>query len=295
VVAATLIGGLGNQMFQYAAARSLALRHGTDVVLDLSQLESRPPDVPTVRRYELACFGVQARLAPRIRSKEPSLPGLAMRGRLVWRARRAFAPFTVLRQKSFDVSTAFFSAPDGTHLVGFWQSERYFRDHAEEIRRDFDLREPLDARAEELLGEIRTRRSLSLHVRRGDYAHDEQVRAFHGLLPPEWFARAVRDVVERVGDVHIYVFSDDPDWCRTGLRLPAPSTVVADVGGSCAELHLMSACRHHVVANSSFSWWGAWLDPRPDKVVVAPEPWVASPGVDTRHVVPDEWIRLAWR
>jgi Glycosyl transferase family 11 len=293
VIAATLVGGLGNQLFQYAAGRSLALRHDTELVLDLSLLRGPQSELATPRAYELGCFQVEARTVESVRSWEslPAASGAGLRTRS--RIRRARARFTVLRQRGFELQPAFFGAPDDTLLVGFWQSEAYFADQAERLRRDLVLPAPAPAAAE-LLARVASDASVSVHVRRGDYAHDAATRRVHGLLPEAYHRAALEEIAGRTGTaLDVHVFSDEPAWCREHLDLGLPFTVV-DLAGAPAyeELRAMSACRHHVVANSSFSWWGAWLDARPDAIVVAPRQWVADTSIDTAHVVPERWIRL---
>jgi hypothetical protein len=290
VIAATLVGGLGNQLFQYAAGRSLALRHKAELVLDLSLLLDRQEELATARRFELGCFDVRARTVDGVRSWEPLPSASGLRLRTALRVRRARADFTVLRQRGFAFQLAFFDAPDDTLLVGFWQSERYFASCGKELRTELALPEP-HPRAAELLERVSHPSSVSVHVRRGDYAHDPSTRRLHGLLSDDYYRNAL-DVVGR--DLDVFVFSDDPAYCRHELDLGRPFTVV-DLAGEPAyeELRIMSACRHHIIANSSFSWWGAWLDPRPDAVVVAPSRWVADPSVDAEHVVPERWIRIA--
>jgi Glycosyl transferase family 11 len=293
VIATTLVGGLGNQLFQYAAGRTLALRFGTDLLLDLSLLRGPQSALATPRRFELGCFDLDATTVDRVDSWEELRGSPGIRLRAASRLRRARACFTVLRQRGFDFEPAFFDAPDGTHLVGFWQSERYFVDHAEQVRRDLALPEPLPAAAP-LLERVGHGLSVSLHVRRGDYVHDAVTRRVHGVLSDAYYRRALDRIAERAGaDLDVYAFSDEPAHCREHFDIGVPFTTV-DLGETPAyeELRVMSACRHHVVANSSFSWWGAWLDPRPDAIVVAPSRWVADPSIDTAHVVPDRWIRV---
>jgi hypothetical protein len=134
--------------------------------------------------------------------------------------------------------------------------------------------------------------TLSLHVRRGDYTHPATM-AVHGLMGPDYYARAVRLVAERVGPTVACVFTDDPVWTRANLALPPKSRIISDHTKSALEdLVLMSRCSHHITANSSFSWWGAWLNPRADKVVVTPERWFQpASGLDTRDLRPDGWLR----
>ena len=293
MIAVTLVGGLGNQLFQYSAGRSLALRHDTELLLDLSLLHGHQQELATPRRYELGCFGVRARTADGVRSWEilASPSGVRLRARS--RIRRARARFTVLRQRGFEFQPAFFDASDDTLLVGFWQSEAYLAPHAERLRRELELPAPAPTAAE-LLACVAHESSVSLHLRRGDYAHDAATRRTHGVLSETYYRAALAEIATRSGsDLDVYVFSDEPAHCRDHLDLGVPFTVVELPGvPAYEELRAMSTCRHHVIANSSFSWWGAWLDSRPDAIVVAPRRWVADSAVDTRHVVPERWILI---
>jgi hypothetical protein len=293
MIATRLAGGLGNQMFQYAAGRSLALRHHTELLLDLSFLESAQSGVATRRAFALTSFDLEARVVRGVRSWEPPLPDLGIRGRLASKARRRRSDFTVVHQKGLDFQPAYFTAPDRTLLIGFWQSERYFEEHADVLRTDFRLSRPLPPEAASLLEIIRGSLSVSLHVRRGDYAHDPATRAHHGLLPLDYYRRALEELSRRLeADLRVYVFSDDPDYCRHGLQLDHTLTIVERSWAPEDDLRLMSNCRHHIIANSCFSWWGAWLDPKPEKIVIAPREWVADASVDTAHLIPQDWVRI---
>ena len=281
MVISTLIGGLGNQMFQYAAGRALALRHGTDLRLDLGWLENPPADL-TPRRYELDCFRLEAELCsiyPRTtRERARELLGRSPR---VW------------REEMFRFDPQVLQLPDNMRLIGYWVSERYFADHAAQIREDFRFRNMPPGRIRELANGVASSSSVSIHVRRGDYVTNKATRAFHGVLPLDYYHAAVSCIREAVADPRFYVFSDDVDWCRVNLALGAPTTFVENKGIRASEdLRLMSLCSHHVIANSSFSWWGAWLGAHPDKFVVAPRRWIAEEALDTSDVLPPEWVTV---
>ena len=281
MVVSTLIGGLGNQMFQYAAGRALALRTGARLVLDVGWLE-RPPAHLTPRRYELGCFQIQAEVAQIYpRTAFERLRELLRLSPPVWReAMFQFKPRTLELTRS-------------ARLVGYWNSERYFADHAGQIREDLAFCDPPSGSNRELAERIRETTAVSVHVRRGDYFDNAAIHAFHGVLPVDYYLTASARIRDAVRDPHFYVFSDDPDWCRSNLELGGPTTVVDHNRGHGSEdLRLTSLCAHHVIANSSFSWWGAWLNPRPDKIVIAPRRWLADDSHDTSHVVPAEWITI---
>jgi hypothetical protein len=289
VIAVSLRGGLGNQLFEYAAGRSLALRHGAELVLDLSELAA----ATTPRTYALEPFGLPARTVADVRSYEPAPAGSSLRVRLgAWRHGRG-STLTVLRQKGFAFQDEYFAAPDDTHLVGYWQSERYFAEYAHVIREELARTPRADGPAARALAEVSAAgaASVSVHVRRGDYVADAATNRYHGTLEAEWYRAALAAVEERTGPLRAFVFSDDLNWCRRHLCLSCPVGYV-DAGSPADDLLAMSRCVHHVVANSSFSWWGAWLGEGLDSVVVAPRRWVRDESIDTRYVVPERWLRL---
>lgn len=292
MIAVTLMGGLGNQLFQYAAGRALALRHDTELLLDLSYLRG-PQTGATARRFELDCFAFRAELVDGVRSYERPPEGLPLKARLRSHALARTTRYRVLRQKGMDFQPAFFDAEDFTHLVGFWQSEAYLAEAAETLRDELRFVVEESARDRELLGKIRGTPTVSVHVRRGDYTTTSGAAGFHGLLGSDYYAAALEEVTRQVGEVHAFVFSDDPSWCRDNLRLGMPTTVVDhNRGRGYADLRLLAACRHHVIANSSFSWWGAWLGEGEGSIVVAPRRWVVRDDLETGHVVPTRWRRL---
>jgi hypothetical protein len=291
MITVRLMGGLGNQMFQYAAGRALSLRRGVDLRLDLGWFGNQPArDTP--RSYELDAFvGPQATRKQPVALREPHTHA----GFALLRLHRLLGREPdVLRQRGTGFDARVLSAPDGSHLVGFWTSERYFADAADAIRDDFTLVASLDAWNAQLAQEIGERTgAVSVHVRRGDYVSNPHAHRFHGLLGLDYYRSAVRILQERVGDVHLYVFSDDPDWCAEHLQLGVPTTVVRGNAGASAteDLVLMSRCAHHVIANSTFSWWGAWLDGRPGSVVVAPQRWAVDPATDFSDVYARGWLQ----
>lgn len=288
-----LIGGLGNQMFQYAAARAMSLRWGHTLRLDISGFDnyalhqgfelgrvfSCPIDIATDADLR-AVLGWQ--------SSAPVRQLLSRR----W--------LRVLRHGRYVIEPGFGYWPGLMRIVGkcylrgYWQSERYFADAAETIRRDFIFREPLDDRNARLAAEICSVNSISLHVRRGDYVQNPETFATHGLCSLEYYRAAIRHVTARVKDPQFYIFSDDQTWVSENLKMGFPVVNVCDNTGihSYRDMQLMSYCRHHIIANSSFSWWGAWLNPNPNKIVIAPKKWFAT-RKDTNDLVPGDWVTIA--
>jgi hypothetical protein len=179
-------------------------------------------------------------------------------------------------------------------LDGYWQSERYFADVSDRLRSEFTFKASAAGRNAEIAGEIAAVNAVSLHVRRGDYATNPAMTAMHGICPIDYYDRAVEFVIERVADPVFFLFSDDPDWVREHLKIDWAVVVVehndSDTGHE--DLRLMGLCRHHVIANSTFSWWGAWLNPSPEKIVVAPKRWFAEDSIDTSDLLPADWVTL---
>lgn len=289
-VSVKLLGGLGNQMFQYAAARALADRAASELLLDVGEFAHY-----TLRRYELDAMRVRARI-----QQPPSAavaPGPIARGARALRQRffpRQAPQAPLYRERSFNFDPGLLQQGAPVQLEGYWQSEKYFRDAADAIRRDFTLADNLDAANRAMLQHMQGTIAVSVHVRRGDYVTNPTTAAYHGTCSPEYYRQAVEHIARRCGPLTLFVFSDDQQWVRANLPFAHP-TVHVDCNPperGAWDMHLMKQCRHHVIANSSFSWWGAWLDPSADKIVVAPRRWFTDPGIDTSDLVPAGWVRI---
>lgn len=282
-----LVGGLGNQLFQYACARAVALRNGVEVVLDTRELARGAAHAV----YGLDRFAISARVGTG--AELPPARGQVIRYAL-WRTGGMRPRF--LRERGLGVNPAVLAAADGSYLHGYFQSEGYFRDQAAVIRDDLSILASPEGENARWLERIAAEpRAVSLHVRRGDYVGSAKGAAVHGTCDAAFFARAVAAIRDRAGiEPLLYVFSDDPVWARNNLRLGAEMVVLDHNAASAAveDLRLMGICRHHIIANSSFSWWGAWRNPSPDKVVVAPLRWFNDPGLDNPDICPGEWIRV---
>ncbi len=290
-----LQGGLGNQLFQYAAARRLAHRHNAALKLDTSFLKV----ARVSREYELGHFNISAVIASNEEIKE--IVGYDITGprpiieRL--RSKLGFAGRVspVYKQPHFHFDPALLNAPDNIYLDGYWQSEKYFRDIEGIIRRELVVRHPLEGKNLEITELIQTVDSVSFHVRRGDYVTDPEANRVHGnVCGPDYWRRSMDEVAAWVARPHFFVFSDDPGWVKENLEFNHPVTFVAHNGPekACEDLRLMSLCRHQIIANSSFSWWGAWLNGNPDKIVIAPDRWLNRQDVNEGDIIPATWRRL---
>ncbi|UFS72705.1 alpha-1,2-fucosyltransferase [Geomonas sp. RF6] len=296
MVIVRLSGGLGNQMFQYAAGRSLAILNDAPLKLDLGWFQKIPAG-DTKRHYELHVFNtVQEAASP----KEVR----ALQGVNVTRwpkvAKRFLARTGLLirkssvRERHFHFDPQILELRGNLHLDGYWQSPRYFEQFEDVIRKDFTLLPSPDAANLVAATAIEGCTSVSLHVRRGDYVSNPAIGNIHGSSSLEYYAQAVQTMLERVPQAHFFVFSDEPQWVKDNLKIAAPTTYLHHNGPDKGyeDLRLMTRCKHHIIANSSFSWWGAWLADAPGQFVIAPKRWFNRNDVCTDDLCPPEWLRL---
>ena len=278
-------------MFQYAAARRLAWKHRTPLKLDVSHLTG----VGWRREYALDAFRINGSLARPYQVN--LLIGSTLASRVIRKAGRIMGLLprrTDLHEESFYFNPAILTATNNVYLHGFFQSEKYFDDAAQIIREDFMLQTPLSPQLSELAQRMSATESVSVHVRRGDYLKLTE-NDWSYACGRDYYLHAFEFIRARVANPHFFLFSDDPSWFRDNLTFFRPSTLVSGELQTTQhqDMHFMSCCRHHVIANSTFSWWGAWLDPRPDKLVTVPDPWFrAMWSVDTSDLIPKSWIRI---
>ena len=283
-----LKGGLGNQMFQYACARHLAERNNDVLKLDISLYQpGNAPAGDTVRSYALGALSISAQVA---NEEEIRLVG-GRRSSIILFLRKIIAKMRPIKSYVFD--PAVLERKGDVYLGGFFQSERYFKDIETIIRNEFRLREPMGEQAQAMVRDIDGSDSVSLHIRRGDYVTNKNANAFHGTCSPEYYHAAIAEVMKKVRSPKFFIFSDDIEWAKADVGMPARAVYVSRDGiTDHEELMLMSKCKHNIIANSSFSWWGAWLNANPQKIVIAPKRWANDTCVDTSDAVPAEWIRI---
>jgi len=293
MVIANIIGGLGNQMFQYAAARALALRKSVPLKLDISGFNS----YGLHQGFELVnVFKIDTDFA----ESEDVRKMLGLQSQPLILRMLSRPEFVVLRSRklviepSFNYSEMINEVPDDCYLKGYWQTEKYFLDTSALLRKDFTFRQPLENKNAECATLISELNAVSLHVRRGDYVRDASTAKKHGLCSVQYYHDAVQLVAERVPNVHLFVFSDDIFWVKKNLPLDLPTTFIDHNHGaeSFNDMRLMCMCKHHIIANSSFSWWSAWLNPRADKIVIAPNSWFNIGNYNTRDLYCPGWVIL---
>ncbi len=309
-----LRGGLGNQMFQYALGLNLAKKNDADLVIDTTFLNDRFPRKEfTYRNFDLDVFTLTPRFTAlsKISEKLP-IPGVWLGLDLaLMMTKNIFGAQKIIKEKKnhiFDPEV--FSARGNIVLYGRWQSEKYFADIADEVRNTFRFRQKLSGEAAVLSEQVKNSNSVSLHVRRGDYVKFENMKKIVGDTDLSYYAGAVSYVAKLVSEPRFFVFSDDIAWCRENLWFDATPSIelrtshnkkishtVTYLDDKTAgpknayHLELMSLCKHNIIVNSSFSWWGAWLNKNPEKIVVAPARWYAD-RENQPEVIPKSWIRL---
>jgi hypothetical protein len=294
-----LKGGLGNQMFQYALARKLSLQFRVPFKLDVSNLRPGLTNflgVTTLRKYALGDFDIHAGFARNkdlpFLSKFPSTRYNNFLNKLV----STFQPRgrQVVRETSFSFDQNYKrirSAGADIYLDGFWISEKYFKDITPVIRKDFSLKKKMSVTAVGLANQISHSNSVSIHVRRRDYVTNPNTKQYHGVCDLNYYRKAIRRMTKHVSAPYFFIFSDDINWAKQNLRIEYPTVFVDHFGSDTEELILMSLCKHNIIANSSFSWWGAWLNKNPNKIVIAPKKWFRAK-IDDSDIVPIGWIRI---
>lgn len=273
-----LKGGLGNQLFQYALGRKLSIKNRDELKLDATGY-----DYDELRHYALKDFKINATLATPNEINKLKYPhGLISK---VWR----YFSFKILRRFHVGYEEEILKKTGDFYLDGFWQSYKYFNDITETIKKEFALKKELSEEATLLIKKIETSNSASLHIRRGDYVNNN----YHDLCSPQYYQKAINHLESKMSALTFFVFSDDIDWVKNNLKIKHPTEYVSNPKLSDSEeLFLMSQCQNNIIANSSFSWWGAWLNNNPTKIVITPNRWVNSHGFKINDLIPPQWTKL---
>lgn len=298
-----LTGGLGNQMFQYAAGLALAEQNRTILKLDPSWYR-HDPAYEAHNRYALSCFNITEQFATkeeidRVRGVQLTRTerwsvALArpLRFRQYVERHREPANWHIAPHAAF--YPEFFRQPDHTYLSGMFQSEKFFAPVSELLRLHFSIRYPALPAVAEMAARIRSGPSVAIHFRRGDYARNPDFARGIGVIDLNYYRRAAQLLRERSPDAVFYIFSDDIEAVAREFTPPGPHEYVRCVAPwhPWDKIRLMSLCDHIAIANSTFSWWAAWLNPNPEKLVVAPAPWFADPTKAGADIIPAIWTTL---
>jgi hypothetical protein len=283
-VVVRLVGGLGNQLFQYATGRYLADQKGVGLILDERYVARKH----FISGLLIDKFSVRMDYFPESLAAKFSEAKLKLS-----RAMRRFIRPTFSAYHEIDVTydSQLSDQKMGVMLVGFWQSEKYFLGH-DILRKDLMLKAPLPVPAIDLVDRMEQTNSVAIHVRRGDYLSDQKTLAKHGVCSENYYREALKLIRNQVVDPQFFVFSDDAEWVKASFDL-VDAVFVSDFGFAAEQdLVLISKCKHQIIANSSFSWWGAWLNGNAEKTVIAPTPWFDDAKFPDCDLVPPNWLKV---
>jgi len=290
MVITRLMGGLGNQMFQYAAARKISLVKNSSLKLDVSDYQR-----DKLRQFRLDNFNIKADVAQptdlkyfyRYRGRRPQAK--------IFNFFQSIKPpekQVYIKEDGYGYDAITEKLSDNIYLEGYWQNEKYFKTIERFIREEFALKEPLSAEYKKIAEKIERNNAVAIHIRRGDYLSEKLSKVFEACSP-EYYAKAIEQISARVSNPRFFIFSDDISWAKKNL----PSDIAADFISQndtedFEDLILMSKCRHNIIANSSFSWWGAWLNQSPDKIIIAPRKRFKDDSKNSLGYYPSSWITI---
>ncbi len=292
MIITNLKGGLGNQMFEYAAGLSLSIKKGTAFTVDISHFDNFKNFPNETRRFlELDSFNVKIEIAKeeeiqKVKYRYPFISQILSIGNS-YLLSHGYIQFPILLNKdSKDI-----------YLDGYFQNESYFDKYSERILKEFTLKEEfINKEFKEVKNNILNSKypSVSLHIRRGDYVTNLNANKHHGVLDNKYYKIALKEIKKKYPNVNEYIFSDDTNWVRENFEFLSKDAVyVSEYGfNSAQEITLMSKCKNNIIANSSFSWWGAWLNQNKEKTVIAPKSWLRNGDGIHKGIVPTGWIRM---
>ena len=290
-----LLGGLGNQMFQYALGRAISHRTGAPLLLDTNVMKFARQETP--RSYDLDIFKLQPTFATRADVSRYHPHGAGIVEKIVHRLRGAQGASEILHQYRFEYQPGILYLKAPNYITGYWQSHRYFYGIEDVLRSDLTFRDALPPGAMDYAYDIAKPGAVCLHVRRGDYTAPKHAH-FIGPCDIDYYRRAVARVRELLEQPVFFIFSDDLSWCRANfdwLEGAARFVEYATPPGCkvhASDLQLMTRTEYFIVANSTFSWWAAWLAGERAKLVIAPREWFKHPQLKTDDLIPECWERL---
>ena len=299
VVVVVLQGGIGNQMFQYAVARVLSIKLDTDVVIDLSFF-SIHGQKKWCRPYELDVFNYD--------SFNKKHLNIFTRSKLLVHAFPFLIKSTVglfllekmnvINDKTFYRVDSLYNGNKTIKLFGYFLHEKYFRPYRQEIIDTFSFKPILCHKNQSFMNKILKLNSVSVHIRRGDFILNENAKKIYPIVPVDWYKTAIAEISIKVYNPTFFFFSDDMEWVKKNFG-EIGNTYFVDINGRAELAHndmrLMSLCKHNIIANSSFSWWGAWLNTNPDKIVIAPKQFYRNKGANDkiiRDLMPEDWTLM---
>ncbi len=290
-----LMGGLGNQMFQYTLGRVISLQNNDMLKLDISDFAGNP-GIDTSREYELGAFNI-----PAIFASKSEIQKLGKPNKIIHTLNKYLPlhleeyPRSRIAEKGHGYQPEIRTVTGDVYVDGYWQTEKYYKGYEKVIRQDFSRRaRPTSTKNKLLRHQIEGCSSVSIHVRRGDYVTNPTAHAFHDTCDIGYYRRAMKHVERYVKNPTYFVFSDDSEWAAKNIVSSHKTVYISHNTGHAAheDMRLMASCKHNIIANSSFSWWGAWLNDSHGKIVIAPKQWFRDKKTSTKDLIPTTWVRL---
>lgn len=292
-----LMGGLGNQMFQYAFGRSLALKTKSELKFDLTFLLNRQPMKNfTFRDYALDVFNI----AQNIATSEDIAPfkmngGILKQLGIITRlhAQNKF----YIKEQLISLYRNYSGLKGDFYLDGFWQNEKYFKSVEDNLRNDFTFRSSINPQIEEIINTLKNTNSVSISIRRGDYLKWKKSDQIYYICDADYYLKAMDKIANLTSRPFFFVFSDDFEWCEKNLTKKYPIRIIGrEYAGERFQdyLRLITLCKHHIIANSTFSWWGAWLNPSKEKITISPRHWFHPKRLllNYNSIIPNDWIKI---
>lgn len=280
-------GGLGNQMFQYAFGYAMEKETGVETFFDMSFFEKK-----YARPYELGVFSLKV--------NQVEDYWLKLKLKAMWKLRkklkkRKFFELTFFPEPHFHYYKYAFQIRPNTYIEGFFQSEKYFKKYEDDLHNAFKFKTRPSKFNQYMIEQMSESNSVSVHIRRGDYVQKKRYQDLYATCSLDYYKRGVEHIANKYPNPRLYVFSDDIQWVKANWNLPYETVFVNHntADQNFEDIRLMSNCKHNIIANSSFSWWGAWLNKNPQKIVIAPKKWFNDKRINQEDVIPEAWVRLA--
>ena len=293
---ARITGGIGNQLFQYAFIRSLSIKLNKKFKLDLSWYrdyykyeEIRNPNAATKREYLLDKFNVKEN------TLNPIYLSISYRLNNSLNFKRYpllnHFYYNTVSESEFDINKIRYLK--NVYLTGFWQNNNLFEEFHEIINEEFSLKNKLSADNKTILNKIEKSNSVALHIRRGDLLSRPAAVAEQPYSTDKYYFDGINIIKENLKNPELFVFSDDIDWVNNNFKFDLPTTFIDNAGPDYEHFNLMCNCKHQIIANSTFSWWAAWLNNYQEKIIISPKWWYRDPIKNQRTIrIPENWIIL---
>ena len=292
MVIVRLMGGIGNQLFQYAFGRQVALRKLCKLKIDISWFNENFKKI-TPRKFELDKFNIPFVCATEKEiSKEKGEDRTGLSKSLFYRIQnlKPYYKKNVVIEKSLQYDNKIYNNPRSAYYMGYWQTEKYFYNIKDVLLKEFTLKKNIEGKTCEILKLINQTVSVSLHIRRGDYISNPTFKEVYCEVGMLYFNKAIQHFLKINNKTVFFLFSDDLQWAKENFK--GDNYIFIDEEDAAISLYLMSKCKHNITCNSTFSWWGAWLNTNNDKIIITPERWFKKVEMYSKDLIPENWILL---